>query len=404
MVNYRQIEEYEMERLLDLIEVGFAYTKREPDWNYGRLHRIIFDYLYQEAKWQPNQVRVAEEAGELLAAVGFFPQALELEGIIVKAGAISPVVTAPTARGGGLARHCISAVEAELCRQEFPLAFLWGLPEYYPRLGYVPLLPRYKTKLNVIGELDFTLSQNVTLREVRNEDCAPIAALYATDPVRWLKPVRNLAWWQARFMELDQPYGWEREYPFIKREHFLVGEVAGAVVGYCYLKFEENLKRVTVLEGTAINLEAAFNLVKLLLKERLPTDWELDLRGTPEHFLNMAAAHLGGIHLAPAPRAGMIKILNWQQFLKRILPLLQRRVTVDWLLMITEKLFEIHDYTGRLVLRVLLDDTLCESALTRVIFGLYDATDLSLLQLEWDDAMVLFPKRAPFIWDQNYIY
>jgi len=404
MYCYRQARMNEIEALLELIEVGFAHTKAEPDQNLGREHRLLFDYLYQQPEWQPKQVVVAEQGGELLAAVGFFPQCLELDGIYLKAGAISPVVTAPEARGQGLARNCLLTVEADLRQQGFPLAFLWGLPDYYPRLGYVPLLPRYKTKLFRAEGISFALSKNVTLREVRDEDRLQVAALYQADPVRWLKPLRNQAWWEARFAEFDQPYALEREYPFMQRKNFLVGEKQGKVIGYLYLLREPNFKRVMVMESAGVDLESALDLVKRLLVEQIPPTWTVYFRGTSEHLLNHAAELLGGIHLKPAPLAGMIKVLDWQQFLEKVWYLLQRRVTSEWSMNLGEEFFEIYAETGRLVLKVFFTNELSKQALTRLIFGLYDESDLEILNLNPVDALWLFSKREPFIWDQNYLY
>ena len=78
MVNFRAAVKNDLGPLLDLIEAGFSYQKKQANQEIGREHRILFEYLYSRPEWQPDQVYLAEENGQPLAAVGFFPESISL--------------------------------------------------------------------------------------------------------------------------------------------------------------------------------------------------------------------------------------------------------------------------------------------------------------------------------------
>ncbi|MGE5604278.1 MAG: GNAT family N-acetyltransferase [Bacteroidota bacterium] len=417
MVRYRQATKDDIEPLLDLIERGFSVESDSVvNQEKGREHRVLFSYLYSKKDWDPGWVYLAEDSGRLAAAVGFFPQRLFFEGIAIPFWAVSPVVTAADFRGKGYAGTCLLRGFAALKERGVPAVFLWGLPKYYPRFGFVPVLPRYKTKL-IPGKLTENVRVQGNFRFVGYGDLPEIATLYDKgNSDGWLQPERDLNWWRERFSEIDIKEAFLKEVPFPKKENFLVWENnKGEIKGY--LNFLEMPgQKVVVNESAVAGGEDALEMVALFAAET-GSKKTLYIRGTPNHKLNAAAYRLGGTHLNPAPLAGMVKIIDWPGFLSFLLPHFNERTRSlanlkdgDCLeLEHSNQKFRWvwHNSTGWQV-----DDEMgfpndpeFERFFTKLILGFYDIFDLSKIRTK--DSNIIssfFPEKYPFIWDNNYLY
>ena len=309
MIQFRKATNKDLDQLLDLVEMGFSVQHDSFSAKEGQEHRVLFSYLYISNPTNLERVFLAEEHGVLKAAVGVIPQQLFFEGVKIPIWAISPVVTHPDYRNQGIASKCLEEVLADLREQKVPAVFLWGLPDYYPQFGFVPLLPRYKTKLT-LAQLRTVKSVPGVLRIFQPDDLNAVARLYNQgNDFFWLQPERELAWWRLRINEMDIEMGEIKEVPFSKKENFLVWEnQLNEVCGYLYFDLFPKQAKIEIKEGTAIDNEVALGMLQSFCNQYLKPNWQLWVRGTPEHYLNLAAYRLGGTHLNPAPLAGMIKI------------------------------------------------------------------------------------------------
>jgi predicted N-acetyltransferase YhbS len=426
MIKYRQATDNDLEKLLDLIEAGFS-VQSDPHNSQagtrveiGREHRVLFSYLYSTDHFSLGRVYLAEDRGELTAAVGFFPQDLFFGKIKIPVWAISPVVTHPDYRGFGAAGSCLTAALESLKQQGITAVFLWGLPQFYPRFGFVPLLPRYKTKLSKEQLKDLSLESHSlnggSLRGAAAADAPLISALYNQGNHQyWLQPERSLFWWQQRLTEMDIEAAELKEVPFPKERNFLVWENRpGDLSGYFYYESISSQKRLVISEGASQDWESALVMIQSFIKKYLSPEWTLYIRGTPEHLLNAALYRLGGTHLNPAPLAGMVKIIDWAGFFNGFKPLIDERLK-NW-----NTPFELPDLitSSNIIGWRWNPDTgiqfefgksgrrstslVDEAGLTRLLFGFYDTLDEfhrqnPLLQM-------VFPRKYPFIWDANYLY
>jgi predicted N-acetyltransferase YhbS len=425
MIGFRRATWNDREALLELIEKGFTWLEKEVSSIEGEEHRILFSYLYHRPTWRPEWLWVAEEDGQLRATAGYFPQTLTLEEIKLPVAAISPVVSDPQFRGQGLAKKCLYQLMEDLKAQGVPLVFLWGLPFYYPKLGFVPLLPRYKTKIT-INELNRSLAKpEGGFRKCSSTDLSIIAELYQHQQQKyWLQPCRSLGWWRERFSEFDTELAYIQEVPFPKKENFLVWEnISGEVSGYLNYSseyfnyiFHPEGKKIVINEAVSINQENAEMMLKNFAS-LINQDQVLYIRGTPEHPLNAAAYRMGGTHLNPAPLAGMVKVVDWRLLLKSLTPLLQQRrskvkpithgIHCSWL--VDNCLIQMIDQGD--LFQIIVDerqdmaDINQNLLLTRVAFGLYHQADLQIFEEDVAEYLTrIFPQKYPFIWDINYLY
>ncbi len=429
MIRFRKSTFNDRPALLDLIEEGFAFEGEQIDPKEGAEHRMLFSYLYSKSTWNPDWVRIAEDEGRIVAAAGYFPQTLSFEEIAIPAGAISPVVTLPAYRSQKLARKCLDQVMDDLAGQGVPLVFLWGLPFYYPKLGFVPLLPRYKTRLlpkqAQAHDVRFQeLSGN--LRQCRFEDLSQIDGLYKKNRENyWLQPIRNLDWWQERYREIGIDGAFIKEVPFPKKENLLVWENTLCEISG-YLNYSEeyfnyilqpNDEKVVISESAAKDVESAMLMIESFLKLLKPHQ-TLYVRGTPDHFVNVALYRLGGTHLDPAPLAGMFKVTDWTSLFRYLSPLLCRRVSGQHRTFEDEICYRwsVNGLSIELIIKKQLVNTIVTTAvtvpemdhnvmLTRLVFGQYHHSELQAFEdNQAEILMILFPPKYPFIWDANYLY
>lgn len=415
MIRYRKADEKDVEALLDLIEKGFSILKNSVNAQQGREHRVLFSYLYSRPGWKPEYVYVAESRERLIAAVGVFPQQLSLAGRYLPFWSVSPVVTHPDYRGKGVAGQCLKMMMKDLPDLGIPAVFLWGIPSYYPRFGFVPILSRYKTKIGM-RQIDAAESQlSGGFRPVMVADLPFVKELYhRREQSLWLQPLRKDQWWQERLAECDSQDALLKEVPFPKKENLMLWEnSSGEIDGYLSLRPNEVLKRMYIMEAAVKNVAAGKEILRGLAR-RLDSDLTLVIRGTPDHPLNVAAYELGGMHLNPAPLAGMIKVLNWNCFLETMERILSSRIdligqtqdfTIEYRLDNTVIIFEKNHLGLKIEAAGAIDGEL-NQRLTRLLFGSYDETDLKYIPTERERQLVaaLFPKRYPFIWDANYLY
>ena len=419
-ITHRQAEQSDLGALLDLIAVGFsAQSSAGVDLKEGEEHRVLFSYLYAQKSWDPAWVYVAESENQLLAAVGFFPQTLMFSGTPLSIWAVSPVVTHLEHRREGFAGKCLIYGLADLKSKKIAAVFLWGLPKFYPRFGFVPLLPRYKTKLTW-KTLKQEKSSTGHLRRAKYEDLQQISDIYDSSGANlWLQPQRVLAWWQGRWAEMDVVDAVLKEVPFPKKENLMVWEnISGTIKGYLYYHVEPDKQRITILEAASSDPESAIELLGSFWQQFLKENQTLLIRGTPDHFLNLAAYRLGGIHLNPAPGFGMLKVIDWNLFLTQLTPILNTRlksVTMGC----AQQHFDIPLPDLTLHIEINANQVTCltvspmdnlnhlelNSILTRIVFGFYDQQDLRGISPEGEQIIKLvFPSEYPFIWDANYLY
>jgi hypothetical protein len=327
------------------------------------------------------------------------------------------VVSSPHYRGRGIGAACLRGALKQLGEEGVPAVFLWGIPAYYPRFGFVPLLPRYKTKINQRQWRKNEVVVPGVFRRLREGDLPEIAAIYSSRSKElWLQPSRTLVWWERRAAEMDIANAERKEVPFPKQDNFLVWENSnGEIAGYLNFLVEPAHNRLEITESASVNYEAAIAMVNSFVADWLDGKENLIIRGTPQHYLNLAAYRLGGTHLNPAPLAGMIKILDWEEFLRQIAPLLVRRFrkTVREGNQIIlpfgggERRCAVNiSGTGVAFSEPAGDEGIIpgESELTRLIFGLYDFADLECFRERSADIAGIFPQKYPFIWDANYLY
>jgi GNAT superfamily N-acetyltransferase len=414
VIRYRWAKWEDLEELLDLIATGFAiWPDGRADEVRGREHRLLFSYLYSRPDWRPDRVAVGEVDRRLAAAVGFFPQQLHCGAALLPVWAVSPVVVHPDRQRNGYGGDCLHQALAWLGARGIPAVFLWGIPAFYPQFGFVPLLPRYKTKLARDRFHKPARLSPGRLRFVQTADLEALSALYHRGDDRlWLQPQRTGQWWADRMAEMNLELAELKEVPFPKQANFRVWENCnGEPAGYLYYSDPAGLNPLTVTEAAALNPEEAAAMLSAFMEQCVAPGTTVVIRGTPQHYLNWAAYRCGGTHLNPAPLAGMVKVLDWPAFGARFIPAVADRLSGwDRTAVVPfcdgEAVWELTATAAGLTINAAPTATpvLTGAQLTRLFFGLADAADWEALPPAAQALQHIFPSRYPFIWDANYLY
>ena len=80
-------------------------------------------------------------AGEEVARLRILDRRMRLGAGWVRIGAIAGVKTKPRQRGKGYARELMEAAIEYMREQGYPLSILFGIPDFYHRFGYAPVMP-----------------------------------------------------------------------------------------------------------------------------------------------------------------------------------------------------------------------------------------------------------------------
>lgn len=120
----------EQTALLDLVS-------RWPTLDDWPMRELLGRYVVDEPAFDPHDVWVAEEAGELASCVQIFPRQLLVRGSAVPVGGIGSVFTKPEQRDRGLAAAVMRAAMEDLRARGFELGLLFAGPvAFYEKLGW----------------------------------------------------------------------------------------------------------------------------------------------------------------------------------------------------------------------------------------------------------------------------
>ncbi|MBU1879007.1 MAG: GNAT family N-acetyltransferase [Chloroflexi bacterium] len=88
-----------------------------------------------------HQVRVVEDDGRVVAALNVVTPRMRVGVATVPLGGLSGVVTVPDSRWRGYARALLEDTLAYMREQAYPISTLNGIPGFYHRFGYTPVMP-----------------------------------------------------------------------------------------------------------------------------------------------------------------------------------------------------------------------------------------------------------------------
>ncbi len=181
---------------LDLDRLVEIHTASYPDDRAAPARRLNF---VQSALGKLEDLRVAERDGRIVGHGFGFDLEAWFGGAAVRTLGIASVAVAPEARGSGVARALVEALEAEARARGAALSLLHAFRHgFYARLGYAEVATNKRLYCDprAIPSAWVKRARAAGLREATADDTAPIRELYEAAAKRatgWLK--RPEAFW-----------------------------------------------------------------------------------------------------------------------------------------------------------------------------------------------------------------
>ncbi|MCY3971219.1 MAG: GNAT family N-acetyltransferase [Acidobacteria bacterium] len=135
----RVLRDGEIEVLLDLLD-GWPF----PDGQRGR--NFFRRYVELDPAFEPRNVWVAEQGGELVSCVQIFPRRVRIGGRVLPMGGIGSVFTRPEHRRRGVAGALLERVIDAMCERGMVLSYLLAERlRWYGQYGYRPWSRGWRT-------------------------------------------------------------------------------------------------------------------------------------------------------------------------------------------------------------------------------------------------------------------
>jgi hypothetical protein len=184
-------------------------------------------------------VCVDGEAVSRLEVIDYAMRVAAAPGAWVKMGGIGNVVTHPQHRGRGYAARLFGATVEWMRGERYAVSVLFGIPNFYYRFGYIPVLPEYELSLSTVAAEG--LAGAAAVRPARDGDAGALLALYERVNARRSGAVRRTAEAFAALPAGDDSW-WRHPRRLVIAEAGASGEAAG------YAILHGNPSRLQVLE------------------------------------------------------------------------------------------------------------------------------------------------------------
>ncbi len=168
-MRYLKSSEVDAERAVSLLRAAFPFSTHADEAANALLgsRQIDFDISAVEVEVDQDLVAVA-----LAKRVK-----IQLDGVEVNALTVGPVAVDPAFQGRGVGRLLMGGVD-ELARSlPVEATYLQGIPNFYHRFGYVPMLSKSKCRIELKSVGDYP--GRVNIRPALFSDIPAISAIYS---------------------------------------------------------------------------------------------------------------------------------------------------------------------------------------------------------------------------------
>lgn len=252
MTTIRALREDEFDAHAELVYVSYSHERKltpgemlaQRDWWLRSIERDPY--------YEPEQTRVLEVGGRLVAGVTCYYRPSYIAGQIIDAACIGSVCTHPDFRRRGYVRALLSESVAWMSARGWEWSWLYGREEVYGGSGWTNLTG-YDLTADLRLRADFTPELTERVADPEDEaDVALLGRLYAALNARLTGPtVRNEEYWRRRVLAPrpwapgpqyrlvfagEQPVGYYhredaavREIAWTERPHEVLAQVLRAV-------------------------------------------------------------------------------------------------------------------------------------------------------------------------------
>lgn len=263
---------------------------------------LLWDYLCEnDPGMTPEAIRVAlSPQGEPVACTVALPRRIMGPHGPVDGAILTLVACRPDLQGQGYGGATVRDALRHVASRGQAFAMLVGHPDYYPRFGFVPVLPESRTLLPATEKL---AEEGAALRPAATADLPTLAGLYD----------RHLARYTCAVARGAAPWHWQVRN---SKAYDLVMLTEGGP-GYALVTENRQQDLLFVSEAAADEPLAARRLLAALAREARRRELkEVRLAMPPDHLVSrVAVLALGAEQLHRPTRYGMVAVTDWQRLL-----------------------------------------------------------------------------------------
>jgi len=249
---------------------------------------------------------------------------MRIGSILVKAGGVAGVGTDETERGHGYASLVVAEATRFFADTNHDIAVLYGIPDFYHRFGYIPVLPVTTVFLELKDVLTVRppAANGFTTRAVQPDDWLAVLNLYEyNNAARSGTLKRPRATWQG------YRRGTQWEYQV---ETMVVTNGSSEVIGYAAFDDVDNACRVAELGYQSAAVFPTLLATMIEKAQRCRTD-QIEIHLPPDHPFARFCRTYGCRVVTTYQRNqdGMARIINARSLLEKLTPLLTERAAAQ---------------------------------------------------------------------------
>ncbi len=283
--------------------------------------------------FSPEDFTIVEDtsSGKIVSSLNLISQTWSYEGVPFEVGRIELVATLPEYRRRGLIRAQMETVHQWSAERGEPVQAITGIPWYYRQFGYEMALEHHGGRTSPAdGVVSHDQSDAYRLRAATGDDCSFIADAYATGMRRYVTScVRDETIWRY---EVE---GRRRESAHAEETRIIedgAGKPAGFLVHHDRLSGDAlPIHLFELAEGESWDevTPSVLGHLKAVGTELGPADSEAEFGslsfdlGTEHPAYDLLGDHLTG---TKRPYAWYVRVPDVQGFIRRIRPVLERRL------------------------------------------------------------------------------
>ncbi|NOZ19994.1 MAG: GNAT family N-acetyltransferase [Planctomycetes bacterium] len=352
--------------------------------------------------FDPKYTRLAVLAGEIVGHVRIQPNVFKLGAARLRVGGIGDVTTHFRQRKKGIAAAAMIDAIDFMKEDGFDLSILFGIPNFYHRFGFAPVIPPAPTLTLDAPALD-GLKQRHRCRAFRAADIPKLDAFKRRhDPLDTLSVCRTPAHWRYRLSR------WAGSPLFYDKR--------GRLVAYMQVSAEQDQVRVHEVVAAPDEEVYASVVKELARRARRQVVRRIALQIPPDHPMAEYCIRFGCQYLMRYHKNadGLGRVINVGSFVRKMLPEWERLLSRSELagkegslaLSVDGRAMRLLSKKGRLALeetprRVKGALRLTAQQFLQAAVG-YAGLGAKLAELKGAGprrmAEVLFPRRCPYLW------
>ena len=281
--------------------------------------------------FSPDRVFFIEADGVAISHACVIDRPILIGGTPITAGEIALVGTVQERRERGFARVMLEHLLGYMRRQRYPMAFLFGIPEFYERFGFRyglrTFISRRDTTIRVRDLLALRLPPGYSVRAIEQSDIPALSLLYQRDTEEATgAAARDAPYWRWLFSHTV-------EAGLMPAGNRLVVERNGRLVGYALIADRPLNSMIgqcapwySIAEGVASNRESSDALLRAgAEKAGSANASEMSVYLRPDSLLGKRVAELGATVHRPT-KCDYVKVIDLESLLRQLKGVLETRL------------------------------------------------------------------------------